>query len=288
MNVRERPVLIQSEGEQLVGILCEPARAATAAVLVVVGGPQYRAGSHRQFVLLTRRLAAEGIAAMRFDCRGMGDSSGPQRTFEDSGPDIAAAIDSLLASCPGVKRVVLWALCDGASASLFYCKTRRDRRLAGIVLLNPWVRSEASEARTRVKFYYASRVLQRSFWRKLTRGDVRIAESLRQLARSIIAAVRGEVPEARESMEKFQDRMADGLRSFDGPVLLVLSGRDLTAKEFIEYTRTSPRWAGLLDAARVTRREVPEADHTFSSARWRGEVEALTLAWLREAILADE
>ena len=43
------------------------------AVLVVVGGPQVRAGSHRHFVQLARHLATHGHAVMRFDVRGMGD-----------------------------------------------------------------------------------------------------------------------------------------------------------------------------------------------------------------------
>jgi alpha/beta superfamily hydrolase len=48
-------------------------------VLVIVGGPQYRAGSHRQFTLLARSLAEQGFAVLRFDYRGMGDSTGAMR-----------------------------------------------------------------------------------------------------------------------------------------------------------------------------------------------------------------
>src|SRR5690349_24048098 len=51
-------------------------------VLLVVGGPQYRVGSHRQFALLCRRLAGRGVPALRFDYRGMGDADGAARTFE--------------------------------------------------------------------------------------------------------------------------------------------------------------------------------------------------------------
>ena len=50
-------------------------------VLIVTGGPQYRAGSHRQFVLLARFLAARGMAVLRFDYRGMGDSEGAPRDY---------------------------------------------------------------------------------------------------------------------------------------------------------------------------------------------------------------
>src|SRR6185295_1875345 len=124
----ERPVLFECEGERLIGIIAVPEPPARVGVLVVVGGPQYRAGAHRQFVYLSRRLAAAGIPAMRFDYRGMGDSTGAARTFEDCGPDIAAAIDALRANCPAVARVVLWGLCDAASASLDYWHSARDPR----------------------------------------------------------------------------------------------------------------------------------------------------------------
>ncbi len=66
-----------------------------------------------------------------------------------------------------------------------------------------------------------------------------------------------------------------------GHVLLVLSGNDLTAQEFIEYTQRAPAWRGLLAAPRVERFDLPESDHTFSSAAWRAAVADRMLAWLR-------
>ncbi|KAB8057318.1 hydrolase 1, exosortase A system-associated, partial [Janthinobacterium violaceinigrum] len=59
---------------RLVGILSLPAAPGPRGVLIVTGGPQYRVGSHRQFVLLARALAAQGVPVLRFDLRGMGDS----------------------------------------------------------------------------------------------------------------------------------------------------------------------------------------------------------------------
>ncbi|MEO6566032.1 MAG: alpha/beta fold hydrolase, partial [Casimicrobiaceae bacterium] len=81
--------------------------------MIVVGGPQYRVGSHRQFALLARALARVGIPALRFDYRGMGDSEGDRRSFDEIDADIAAAIDTLCREAH-LARVVLWGLCDGA------------------------------------------------------------------------------------------------------------------------------------------------------------------------------
>ncbi|WP_229425323.1 hydrolase 1, exosortase A system-associated [Massilia sp. Se16.2.3] len=104
-------------------------------MLVVVGGPQYRAGSHRQFTLLARDLADAGIPALRFDYRGMGDSEGDLQTFEHVEDDLRAAIDRFFLEVPGMREVVLWGLCDGASAAAMYAP--QDARVSGLVLLNP-------------------------------------------------------------------------------------------------------------------------------------------------------
>ena len=89
---------------------------------------------------------------LRFDVRGMGDSSGTPPGFERIEDDIAAAIDALLAAVPETSGVVLWGLCDGASAALLYLDTTHDTRVVGLGIANPWVRSEVGLARTRVRF----------------------------------------------------------------------------------------------------------------------------------------
>ena len=147
-------------------------------VLIVVGGPQYRSGSHRQFTLLARHLADAGIASLRFDYRGMGDSTGEVRSFERAGTDIRCAIDRLLATVPGVQEVVIWGLCDAASAALIYA--HKDPRVSALVLLNPWVRTEQGIARAHLRHYYLARLFHRSLWQKIGRGefDVRKAAVL--------------------------------------------------------------------------------------------------------------
>jgi len=257
------------------------ARPPSCGVLIVVGGPQYRVGSHRQFLLLARRLAAAGYPVMRFDYRGMGDASGAMPGFEAVSNDVGAAIDAFRSAAPGLRKIVLWGLCDAASAALLYVQASADERVAGMVLLNPWVRSETSLAQTHLKHYYGQRLLQKEFWWKLCTGRMELLKSVRDLLRTAVLARRPGAAEAGTTVNaSFQERMAGGGREFSGKILLILSSEDYTAKEFLEYAASSSGWSGLLDAPKVSRLDLADADHTFSSLTWRRSVEEATLAWL--------
>lgn len=279
----ERALTFDCAGSSLLGVLSLPPQPAEVGVVVVVGGPQYRAGSHRQFVQLARALAAQGVACLRFDARGMGDSEGRFTSFEQLGPDIAAAIDTLLAEAPAVKRVVLWGLCDGASAALLYLHERPDPRVAGLALANPWVRSDQTHAKTQVKHYYAKRVMDPAFWRKLLSGGVAL-RGVADLWRAIRAARgSGDAPSAagQRPAASYQDRMAHAWARFDKPLLLMLSGNDYTAKEFIELCNSQAQWRSNRAMKTVSTLELPEADHTFSQAPSRRLSEDGMLKWLR-------
>jgi len=266
------------DGRPRPAILHRPESVRECGVLVVVGGPQYRVGSHRQFVLLARALAEQGIPVMRFDYRGMGDAAGDLADFTDIEDDIRAAVDVFRNRVEGMEQVVLWGLCDAASALLFYAW--RDPRVAGLVLLNPWVRTEEGQARTYIRRYYLARLASRDFWRKLGSGRLDLLESLRSLAHNALLGRRRRDESGGPEPRSLPQRMASGLEQFDGPVLFILSGRDLTAGEFQDTVSASPRWRELMDRPRIRVEELPEADHTFSRRQWRDDVARRTLAWL--------
>ena len=274
------------ENASLVGILHQTRTPAKRGILMVVGGPQYRVGSHRQFVLLARSLAAKDIPVMRFDHRGIGDSDDPYQGFEALDRDLTAAINAFRAEHPSLKEIVLWGLCDAASAILLYAY--RDPRIAGIVLLNPWVRTAESEARTYLRHYYVRRLLAPEFWQSLLSGRISVRRSASSLW-DVVARLRGSItrsssvetdPGAGHNRGPFPDRMAQGFSRFKGPILLVMSGQDLTAREFDDVARQSSAWRGLLQTPRLTRQDLAESDHTFSRQVWRDKVAGWTLEWI--------
>ena len=279
---QELPIHFDCGGATLHGVLHRPDAAGARGVVLVVGGPQYRVGSHRQFVLLARVLADAGIAVLRFDYRGMGDSDGEAHTFEAIAADIRAAIDELQRSMPTIREVVLWGLCDAASAALQYAPS--DRRVCGLVLLNPWVRTEQGLARTYLKQYYGRRLLDPNLWRRLRKGEFSVVTALRSLwgdIRRSRSGGREGAARAQTAALPLPQRMLQGWQQFSGRVLLVLSGDDITAGEFKNLIAGSAAWRRVLAAPGVERRDLAGANHTFATRAWRDQVATWTRDWLR-------
>jgi exosortase A-associated hydrolase 1 len=278
MQFEERALAFGCGGDTLVGIASVPAEPYTRGVLIVVGGPQYRVGSHRQFALLARHLAAQGIAAMRFDVRGMGDSGGGERDFEGIQDDIRAALDAFAAAVPGMRDIVLWGLCDGASAAALYAPG--DARVRGLVLLNPWVRTDDGVARTTLKHHYRDRLHDPEFWRKLARGQFDYVGSFKSMLGLVRAAFGAGSRRQEDATAALPERMRQSLHAFGGRTLLVIGGADLTGREFCDVAGSTPAWKRLSSAPHVAWRRLEEADHTFSRRAWRDQVAAWTAEWV--------
>ena len=76
VEVRE-PFIIENGGEKIFGVLHRPLNLRRApAVLICPGFAGNKCGKFRLFVRLGKELAKKGIAVLRFDYRGSGDSEG--------------------------------------------------------------------------------------------------------------------------------------------------------------------------------------------------------------------
>jgi uncharacterized protein len=281
------PIAFDVAGSSRIGVVHLPAGDARHGVLIIVGGWQYRVGSHRQFVLLGRALAAAGIATMRFDSRGMGDSegeSGAPEPAEHLAPDIRAALDVFAECTPGIVDFTLCGLCDGASAALMYAPL--DPRVTRLVLLNPWVSNQGGAARTAWRHYYLSRLTDPELWRKLASGRFAMRASLHGLSDRV---ARGAAPSGPQSAEavaaneaslRIDRGMTEALDAFAGRILLVLSSRDLTADRYAAVVAGSARWRTLLRLGRAIRIDMLDTDHTFSRRVLRDALAADMERWL--------
>ena len=271
--------------QRLHGVLNVPEQETDTAVIIVVGGPQFRVGSHRQFVLLARFLANNNICALRFDYSGMGYSEGVPKNFYQVDGDIKSAVDFMQQR--NFKNIFVWGLCDAAAAISFYAHS--DSRINGAILLNPWVRSEASHSKVLLSSYYKDRWFNLEVWKDLLKSPRKIiaaAGSILNVIFKVLSAKKKQINDTSVRMISESERLDDlasaifkGLTWFPNKICLILSANDLTAKEF-EEALEEHQW---LETAgeKVEMQSVADANHTFSTAAWRNTVETLTLDFIR-------
>ena len=281
----DRPVEFAVGNQKLFGVMSIPSSDYHTAVIIVVGGPQYRVGSHRQFVLLARYLASHGVLALRYDYAGMGFSEGMPKKYYEVDEDIIAAIDFISSYSQSIDRLYVWGLCDAASAITFVAHA--DTRINGVILLNPWIRSEESHSKAVLSTYYRDRIFALEVWKDLIRSPKKILNacvSLTSISLKVIRSCLGGNKKMDSSSISVAEREGNlssaifkGMSSFKGKICLVISKKDLTAEEFMQEFNRSGWLEDANNQSKTTIHHVEGADHTFSSARWRNQVEKITM-----------
>ncbi|MBS0547170.1 MAG: hypothetical protein JSR24_05430 [Proteobacteria bacterium] len=126
---------------RLFGVLCRPeSGAAETAVLLGNAGHDPHYASARHAVTLSRKLARQGVAALRLDYASLGDSPGPagkERMLShvfavDRTADVSAAIDALQAM--GFRRFGIEGLCSGAFHA--FRAGVADPRIGAVLVVN--------------------------------------------------------------------------------------------------------------------------------------------------------
>ncbi len=129
----------------LFGMLCQPSGITPRDLAVVIGnaGGHPHHGYARFGVEFARRLASNGIASLRIDFAGLGDSANPAGSNTDSthvynidrNPDFRAAIDTL--EQMGYRRFAVNGLCSGAYHA--FRAALADTRVSVLLPVNlPW------------------------------------------------------------------------------------------------------------------------------------------------------
>jgi alpha-beta hydrolase superfamily lysophospholipase len=142
--VHERAVTIEIDGLQLSGVLTIPVRPAPGrpGAIFLHSGAIRRIGPNRMWVEAARDWAMRGIASLRLDVEGIGDSDGAVAPYAEDPPlyepqflqQVTAGIDFM--SDAGVaERVAIIGLCAGAYWALRAAVA--DARVAACLLVNP-------------------------------------------------------------------------------------------------------------------------------------------------------
>lgn len=223
-------------------------------LLIVSGGNEVRIGAHRGMALLAARVAEVGHPVLRFDRRGIGDSTGENHGFETSADDIAAAAAAFRQAAPHLTRIAAFGNCDAATAlAFFHARAAIDQ----LVLANPWVIEATDDLppAAAIRARYVERMRDPREWARLLRGGV----DIRKLASGLLKASRSQ-----SQLEgSLPARLAAALGEARIPVTILLAKGDNTAIAFRDA------WAGpAFEAARAKARieELDSASHSFASA----------------------
>ena len=296
-GLTELPLRFGPAGK-LFGVLCQPNAARTnAAVVIVNTGRDPHHGVGRAAVHLARRLAASGVASIRIDFAGLGDSPGLAGAedvlsplFEvDRSSDITAAIDALQAC--GYRRFAVQGLCSGAYHA--FHAALRDKRIGTLLLINfpvfEWragdtVRSVRRSLATPKR--YLAKLASRHFWRQIAAGDIAVGEFAR-IAGSQLAR-------ASTKLSQLTGRII-GLRSAPEAAMAGLSGRGV--RTLFLFAAEDPGINELERAfgsggARLRRHPgasieiVPLLDHALSTSLMRNEAVDRVMAFIEAGALA--
>lgn len=266
-HYEERMISVEGRHGALTGILTTPCDTAPDVCAVFLSaGAVRRTGPSRLWADAARRAASVGVAALRLDLPGVGDSDGDSRDLADVRrfyepdltPDVRLALDHLSELGLG-PRFVAVGLCSGGYYAFRVADD--DERVREAILLNPGALDWDASAIDRLRAHKLARVRSGTAWRRLVTGDIQAAQLVAS-ARAVPTALRerrrrrpGETPAA---------AALDRMRGRGTRVALAFSGEE--ALEAVLHAEgvldgAGGRWPGLVVSA------LPGRDHTLRPLR---------------------
>jgi exosortase A-associated hydrolase 1 len=232
----------------------------STALLIVSGGNEIRSGAHGGMAQLALRIAEQGFPVLRYDRRGIGESTGQNSGFPGSAEDIAEAT-KFLRQEQRVQKIIAFGNCDAATAlALFGPDAGIDRYL----LANPWEETAISSAAIRSRYW--DRIRNPRTIIDLLSGKIdvkKLLKGLKQAARS-------------EENSALSLRLRDALSGLEKDAHILLAKRDTTARAFLAAWNSAD-FEPLRRNSNIIIETLDSASHSFA------DVEAKN--WLVDRIL---
>ena len=272
--------------QHLVGVLTRTSAARDRpAVVIFNAGAVHRVGPNRVGVTLARELAAAGFACLRFDLEGIGDSV-LRAAGRENHPYPATALDDARAAFDflrgefGYARFVSVGLCSGAHNTFHAGLTLTGHDIRELVLINPltfyWAEGMSLETTRHFEdaIQYRKSMRDPGRWLKLLRGGVNMA----RLAETVVGLAKEKVKSQRDALREVfmagrAPRLARDLRrlfAMKRPLSFFIAEGD-PGREILmtQAGRTATR---ALKTGDIRVEIIPDADHTFSQLKPRGEL----------------
>jgi len=275
----ERAVLF-GEQRRLAGVLCLPRGAPKTTVLMLDTGANHHIGCGRSTVDFARSLARQGIASLRMDTLGVGDSAvvmgGPRAALYQSerAADVSAALDFL--ETRGLADVTVFGVCSGAALALYAALA--DERVKSLALANLQVfrrvdgedREKLLEMGFAATHTYVAKAMSARAWGRVVNGEVSFGKLfdigsalLRRKASAFAGALARSLGlahgDAREARTNFSRLAARGVR------ILMLHGDHDAGREALDIC-FGPDARFLRKLPNIEIDVIEGADHALSSA----------------------
>jgi len=255
----QEPVVFKVGEERLFGMLHLPESGGSfPAVLFCHGFTGHKIEAHALFVKAARALSKAGMAALRFDFRGSGESEGEFRdmTVTREIVDASAGLDVLDgdARMDSDRLAVLGLSLGGVVAS---CLAAKDSRLRSVALWSAVARPAA-----------LCQEPPRQAWGQLIRRHGHLDVGAHAVGEAFI-----------EDLPKHDPVKA--LARTDVPVLVVHGEADTSVP-----VSAADLYFGALSErpAPAEKYIVPDADHTFTSLKWEAMAIEKTVDWFRRTL----
>jgi len=256
----QTPVMFRNKGQLISGMLHLPdrARGKVPGVVLCHGFTGQKMETHRLFVTMSRALEKQGIASLRFDFRGSGESEGGFEEMTVSGEisDAAVAFGKLTSHRKiDHKRLGVLGLSLGGCVAA--CLAGQEKRMASLALWS--VVAEPAELLTDRMSPQEKRILRRKAY--LDRAGMPVGRAFFKELPSI-------------------HPLEEVVRS-ECPVFIVHGTEDMAvplehADRYYEVVKVR--------AARVQKFILKGADHVFSTVKWTNRVVKRTADWFADTL----
>lgn len=255
-------ITLENNGEKIFGILHRPLHSKKVpAVVICPGFAGNKCGKFRMFVTLGKALAKQGIAVLRFDYRGSGDSEGEFRdiTLEGKTSDTEKCLE-FLTNDPQIDTSRLGLLGRSLGGAIAVLTARRMPIIKSLVLWAPVFKSDP--------------------WRELWES-FKSNQQLDQAKQEILRNLPANIPNLEFLNQFFKldlEKVLGGLKHI--PLLHLHGEQDRVVK--IEHAKEYEKARIGLDNTRFV--QLPRSDHDFSDPHEQAMAIQETCEWYLKSL----
>jgi len=277
----EELVAFASAGTTLFGVLSVPEGETPArGVVLVHGWSTGRSGPHEMFVHLARAFARGGIAALRFDLAGRGNSDGDYNaTSVDLMIQNTADASAFIRQRFGLDSNAVAGICSGGNVAIGAAIT--DTRIDKIIALStlPFTEPEAAadgDFKANIKKSssslrsYVRKVYSAESWRKFFRGEINFS----MIKKTLFGHFRRDVGTVGKKISAID--VMGRLKDYGGSVLFIYGSNDPDAKEAEAHYRGFADASGIQSDVLI----IDGANHNFYSLAWEQKIAGRILSFM--------